>query len=62
MSIIKTIKKCPLGEEPKDFIYWQSRPYEERLQALETIRMEYNAWRYDDQQGLQRVYRIVKRQ
>jgi len=61
MSIIKVIKKIKFNEQPNDFVYWQSRSYEERLEALEQIRKEYNSWRYNAEQGFQRVYRIVKR-
>jgi hypothetical protein len=59
MSIPKIIQRYRIGEQPKDFIYWQSRSFEERLGALEEIRREYNAWKYRDQQGLQRIFRIV---
>jgi hypothetical protein len=61
MSISKVITKYKFNEQPNDFSYWQSRPYEERLAALEQIRKEYNLWRYNAEQGLQRIYRIVKR-
>lgn len=61
MSIIKIIKKYKLNEQPNDFVFWQSRSYEERLNALEQIRKEYNSWRYNAEQGLQRVYLIIKR-
>ena len=61
MSISKVIKKYKINEQPNDFLYWQSRSYEERLEALENIRKEYNLWRYNAEQGLQRIYRIVKR-
>ena len=49
-----------MGEAPTDFAYWQTRPYEERLAALESIRNDYIKWAYDIQPGFQRVYRIVK--
>ena len=45
---------------PTDFAYWQTRTFEERLSALESIREEYIKWAYDIQPGFQRVYRIVK--
>jgi hypothetical protein len=61
MSINKVIKKYKFNEQPNDFVYWQSRSYEERLDALEQIRKEYNLWRYNAEQRFQRVYRIVKR-
>ena len=60
MSISKVIKKYKLNEQPNDFAFWQSKSYEERLEALEEIRKEYNSWRYGTEQEFQRVYRIVK--
>jgi hypothetical protein len=61
MAIGKVVKKYTIGEQPGDFRYWQSKSYEERLNALEQIRKEYNSWRYNAGQGFQRVYRIIKR-
>ena len=61
MSIRRVIRKYKIGAEPNDFSYWQSKPYEERLEALEQIRKEYNSWRYNAEQGFQRIYRVVKR-
>ncbi len=54
------MKIVKMGEEPNDFEYWQSVPYEKRLEALEAIRTEYIRWKYDSQQGFQRVYRVIK--
>jgi hypothetical protein len=54
-----TMKIVKMGEEPSDFEYWQSIPYEKRLEALEAIRTEYIRWKYDSQQGFQRVYRAA---
>jgi hypothetical protein len=61
MSIGKVVKKYKLQEQPNDFKFWQSKTYEERLDALEQIRREYNLWSHHAEQRLQRVYRIVKR-
>ena len=61
MSIRKVIKRYKIKEQPNDFSFWQSRSFEERLGALEQIRKEYNSWRYNAEQGFQRIYRIVKR-
>jgi hypothetical protein len=60
MTISKVIKIYNMNEQPNDFSFWQTKSYEERLSALEQIRKEYNSWRYDAEQGFQRVYRIVK--
>ena len=45
---------------PTDVAHWQTRSFEERLTALESIRNDYIKWAYDIQPGFQRVYRIVK--
>jgi len=47
-------------QTPTDFAYWQTRSFEERLAALESIRNDYIKWAYDIQPRFQRVYRIVK--
>jgi hypothetical protein len=49
------------GEEPSDVLFWLSRPAIERIRTLELIRAEYNQWKYGNQQGFQRIYRVVKR-
>ena len=59
--IEKVIIRKKLNEQDSDLMYWKNRTCGERLAALEAIREEYNSWRYNDQQRLQRVYTIVKR-
>jgi hypothetical protein len=61
MSIIKVVNKYKIGEQPKDLSFWQSKSHQERIDALEQIRREYNQWRYHAEQGFQRVYKIIKR-
>ena len=60
MGISKVVKKYNINNQPTDFSYWQSKSYQERIAALEQIRLEYNSWRYHAEQRLQRVCRIVK--
>jgi len=52
--------KAKIKDSQSDFAYWQTKSYEERLATLEAIRIEYNNWKYDTQQGFQRVYTIIK--
>jgi hypothetical protein len=61
MGVSKVVNKYKMNEQPNDFLYWQSKSYENRLETLEQIRKEYNSWRYNAEQGFQRIYRIVKR-
>ena len=58
--IEKFVQIIKNNSKKNDFQYWQNQPYEKRLQTLEEIREEYNSWRYDNQQGFQRVYKIIK--
>ncbi len=60
-KIQKIFKKVRIEEQGNDFKYWQTQPYETRLETLEKIRQEYHLWKYGTEPGLQRVYKIVKR-
>ncbi len=61
-SIAEVVQIYRIEEQPTDFAYWQSVPYEARLAALEEIRREYHRWKYHAEPRLQRVYSIAKRQ
>jgi len=55
----KTVQKHDMdnySEIRQNLEYWLSRPPEERLAAVDTLRREY----YGDSQRLQRVVRIVQ--
>jgi hypothetical protein len=54
------IRKKKLNEKDSDFRYWQQQPIAKRLETLQKIRDEYIGWKYDNRQGFQRVYSIVK--
>ena len=60
-NIVLVYRKVNLWDQPTDFAYWQSLPYEARLAALEEIRREYHGWDDETEPRLQRVYRIVNR-
>ncbi len=62
MAIVnKTIaKKIKLAEEKSDYRYWINQSIEARLDALESIREEFNNWKFNDQQRFQRIYRVIK--
>jgi hypothetical protein len=67
-KIAPIVTKSVLHQQGDDRSYWQSKSYQERIAALEEIRLEYNAWRYparkdigDVQPGFQRVYCVIKR-
>jgi hypothetical protein len=61
-KIAKIYKKVKLQDQKSDFEFWQSRTPEERLAALEQIRLDYHAWKYDTQPRFQRVLSIIIRQ
>jgi hypothetical protein len=60
-QIASVYKKMKLSEQESDFAYWQSRPYQERLEAWAQIRRDYHGWNDDSEPRLERVYRIIKR-
>jgi hypothetical protein len=45
-SQVKIVKK---GQEEDDIYFWLERMPIERIWALETIRQEYNQWKYGNQ-------------
>lgn len=61
-KVAKTYRKVRLHEQESDFAFWQTQPYEKRLEALEQIRRQYHQWKYDSQPGFQRVYSITQRE
>lgn len=62
MSIVNRsiIKKIKLAEEKNNHGYWANQSVETRLNTLESMRVEYNNWKFHDQQRFQRVYRVIK--
>jgi hypothetical protein len=44
-----------------DYVYWQQKTAQDRIDAIEILRLQYLQMQKNVQQGLQRVYRIVKR-
>ncbi len=62
MSIVNRsiAKKIKLTEEGSDYSYWVNQSIEARLDALESLREEFNNWKFNDQQRFQRVYRVIK--
>jgi len=54
------VMKVKLENQPDDSIFWLEQSYEQRLEALESIRQDYISWKHNDQQRFQKVYRIIK--
>lgn len=59
--MIKTVKIVKKGSDDSNIKYWLSLSYNERMVELEKIRQFVNNRKYGIGQGLQRVYRVVKR-
>ena len=61
IMIAKVVKIGKLTDKNSDYDYWKEQHPVKRIETLETIRREYNNWRYSDvERRFQRVYRIVK--
>jgi len=63
MSVVNRsiINKVKLEDEKSDYSYWINQSVEARLDALESLREEYDNWKFHDQQRFQRVYRVIKK-
>ena len=61
LTVIKHIKIVRKNQDNSDALFWKAQSYEDRLTALEEIRIEYHQWKYNDQPRFQRVYRITQR-
>ena len=55
----KFLKIVALKDKSNDFHFWSTRSEIERLQAIETLRLQYINYKKDVQSRLQRVCRIV---
>lgn len=55
----KSLKIVQLKDKSTDFSYWMSKSEIERLQAIETLRLQYINYKKDVQSRLQRVYRVI---
>jgi hypothetical protein len=56
-----TVAKLKMRSPKNDAVYWRSKPYVERLAALESIRQDFFGWKYGAQPEFQRVYTVLKR-
>jgi len=54
------INKVSLTQVQNDTRFWLSQTPQARIEALESIRQEYNSWKYGTEQRFQRVYRVTK--
>ncbi len=61
MALLKIVRKLPIALQSIEADYWRARPWQERLQALEDIRAEYNSWKYHAESGFQRICTVFKR-
>lgn len=61
IAMRKNINIVRLDKDHSDVSYWREKSPEERIMFLESLRSQYNEWKYSDaEQRFQRVYRIVK--
>ena len=47
-------------EQPSDYQYWITRPYKERIDAIEMLRQSYMSFLKDVPSRLQRVYGVTQ--
>lgn len=55
----KVLKIISIKDKQSDYAYWTTKTPQERLEAIEFLRQQYIKYKYDIQQGLQRVCRVI---
>lgn len=60
-QISRVLSRTTIGAPKLDSLYWRSRPFGERLEALEEIRQEFHRWKFGAEPRLQRVLSISRR-
>lgn len=55
----KVLKIVKLKDKHSDFSYWITKSFQERLDTIELLRLQYIQFKKDAQSGLQRVCRII---
>ncbi len=55
----KVVKIVQLKDKTSDFQYWQTKSFEERLNAIEELRSQYIKFLKNVQPRLQRVCRVI---
>lgn len=48
-------------EVQNDHVFWKQKSAQERIDAIEILRLQYIQMQKDVQQGVQKVYTIIKR-
>lgn len=59
-KIQPVVKKYKMREEPSDFLFWQTKSVEERLEAMELLRKQFYGYDYETLSGFPKVYRITQ--
>ncbi|MCF8294118.1 MAG: hypothetical protein K9I70_09930 [Chitinophagaceae bacterium] len=55
----KVVKIMHLKDKQSDYVFWQTRSYKERLEAIELLRSQYIKFDKNVQPRLQRVCRVI---
>lgn len=57
----KVLRVVNKKEVQNDYLFWKQKSAQERIDAIEILRLQYIQMQKDVQPGFQRVYRITKR-
>ena len=57
---MRVVTRKPLAEPDRDQAYWLSRSPEERIEALATLRREYEGWTRETEPRLPRIARVLR--
>ena len=57
-KVLRVVNKNKAGN---DFAYWKTKSFQDRINAIEILRLQFIQLQKDVQQRLQRIYTIVNR-
>lgn len=55
----KVVHITSLKDKQTDFVFWSTKTFQERLEAIELLRLQYIQLKKDVQPGFQRVCRVI---
>jgi hypothetical protein len=59
LNMEKVLKIVQLKDKQSDFVYWQTKSIEEKLNAIEFLRQQYIKFDKNVKPGFQRVCRVI---
>lgn len=60
-KVVRIVKMTEANDAARDRAYWMSRPWQERIEAMQILREQYIT-EDEARKGLQRVLRVIRKE